>query len=121
MTQISDAFTVNDLMEAFRSLAASFPLFLVWFVGIFLALTRWRRHPRISLIVLVAIGGFFLSALITPFLYRVLVNVWQPGSAGDIELLFTIVRLCVSLFHAILWGLLLTAIFAWRREGQYLR
>lgn len=40
------------------------PLYLAWLVGIVLALMRWRRHPRVSLLVVAAVGAFIVDAVL---------------------------------------------------------
>ncbi len=62
-----------DLMETLRSLVGAAPVFLVWLIGILFALTRWRRHPKVSLIALIALGGYLLSTLAMEFLYPLLI------------------------------------------------
>ncbi len=42
-----------------NSLLMQVPVFLVWLVGLVLALVRWKRHPKVSLLTCIAFVMFF--------------------------------------------------------------
>lgn len=97
------------------------PLFLVWLVGIALAVVFWRRHPRVSLLAIIALALFLLGALVgAP------VSLWLPMmmqerglSPSRIGLMLTGVAVAQSLLSAVLWGIVIAAIFGWRNgRGQ---
>jgi hypothetical protein len=80
-----------DFAQLITPLLYRLPLFLLWLIGTVIAIIRWKRHPRVSLL---AIIGFlvlsfstFFTALLPPltgqmmrdFLdYRLLLNVLLP-------------------------------------------
>lgn len=39
-------------------------LFIVWVIGVVLALSRWRRHPRVSLFALLAFAIMLVSSFL---------------------------------------------------------
>jgi hypothetical protein len=52
----------------FATLLPQIPVFLVWLVAIILALVFWKRHPTVSLLVVIALFVFLvLSAADTFF------------------------------------------------------
>jgi hypothetical protein len=93
--------------------AARIPLFIVYIVGFVLALTTWRRHPRASLLSLIAFVLFFLAQILNAgliwyvlVLRSVAVSLWL--GAGDIV---------ITAISVLAWGLILFALFA-RRPSQ---
>ncbi len=99
------------------SLLIQLPLLLVWLVGIILALFFWRQHPRVSLLALIAISLLFVEDIASTFL-----NMWLPLTLrngglgiGRLNLLLPIIGVGESVVRAIAWGLLLAAIFGWRK------
>ena len=57
----------SDLVDIFVSYALQFPLYIVWIVGMVLSLVRMQRHPKVSILVLVALSGFFFLSMVTPW------------------------------------------------------
>lgn len=93
------------------------PVFLVWLAAIILAVIHWRRHPRVSLITLIAFGMFFVAALVgtalISWLPLALHERGLPGSQmGNVVIIANFLR---GLFDAVAWILLVAAIFGWRR------
>lgn len=88
------------------------PLYIVWIVGAILCLVRWRRHPAVSLIALIAIVLFFLQAILSILAVDLGIAI-LPGSAATFT---TVVRIAQIFVSAIGWMLLLAAIFGWRSE-----
>jgi hypothetical protein len=94
------------------------PVILVWLIGLVLSLVYWRRHPTVSLLAIVAIVGFLITSLIGTYL-----SVWLPlilqergWSIGQIGMLLTARSIIGSLVSAVLWALLLAAIFGGRNR-----
>ena len=105
-------------ISAVSSCLPQLPLFLVWLVGIVLAVTRWQRHPKVSMLALIALVLTLLETIISNFL-----SIWLPimlteqgTSATQIGTIFGIWRFIASLVGAVIWGLVLAAIFRWRDE-----
>ncbi|MEM8530782.1 MAG: hypothetical protein AAGF95_08060 [Chloroflexota bacterium] len=95
------------------------PLFLVWGVGLIVAFLRWQRHPRVSLLLVIAIIGLGLDTIIGTIL-----TTWLPmaymQSGWDVEqlgLVLGLVGILRTLLGAVFWGLILVAVFSARQGG----
>jgi hypothetical protein len=109
---------MSQFASIFSVLIVQIPLILVWLVGIIIAIARWKKHPRISLLSVIAITGLlFLSiagnylGMWLPVMLRA--NNWNISRIGVINTAVGFVR---SLLSAILWGLILAAIFSKRND-----
>jgi hypothetical protein len=100
-----------------QSLAYQAPLYLVWLVAAILALVLWRRHPGVSLLVLLSMALFFGQSLVGSAL-----QAWL--SPQRIERGWTNEQLAIRLslvggvrvgVQFLAWALLLVALFGWRR------
>ena len=81
------------------------PVYLVWLVGLILALAGWKKHPSVSLAALIGFVVLFLLALVTQLTtVRHGVN-WSQAGIAFLE----------ALIRAGAWGLVLAAIFGWRK------
>src|SRR5438874_12181653 len=47
---------LRDLPHLPPVLVGQFPIGVIWIVGIVLALRKWRSHPQVSLLILIAFG-----------------------------------------------------------------
>jgi hypothetical protein len=111
---------MSEISFNWGSLLAQMPVYLVLLVGIVLAATTWRKHPRVSMLALVGIGLIFLTALVSTFLGSsfplYLHTRGLPARFMGIVLL--VVNLALSLLRAFGWVLVLWALFGWRRENR---
>ena len=103
------------ITTAFSMGTTSIPLVLVWLVGIVLALIFWRRHPQVSLAALIALVGFLTISLLDTAL-----RIWliQRQGISKFAEIAPFLSIFFSLARAALWGLILVAIFGWRKEAQ---
>jgi hypothetical protein len=99
------------------SLLQRSPLSLVILAGIVLSIARWKRHPKASLITLIALG-FYLIKL---FLFTAL-NYWigslresMDWSYATLNNLFTVLHVVNDMGFAIVLVLLVAAAFANRQ------
>jgi|GEM_PF-1324385 len=107
------------------------PLFIVWIIGTILSLTRWRKHPQVSLLAFVGFvlqlfqsgaGIAFDSWIMSP---QALALNWSGEQLTRVCKFFFSTQTCLS---AVGWALILLAIFRWRNQpnrilghdGQYL-
>jgi hypothetical protein len=44
------------------------PIYAVWFIGLIVALVRWNRHPKVSLLVTLATVLLFLNSVVANLL-----------------------------------------------------
>lgn len=98
-----------NTIEIYRELATILPVLFVWFVGLVVAIWRWREHPKVSWIVVIACA----VSLLTPLLMPVAMNVASKTQAAFYSPLVSLIHICLS---ALSIGLLLYAVFLGRGE-----
>ena len=108
------------LIQTLSALATSTPVIIVWVIGIALALSRWRRHPRVSQFALIAITISIVNLVVTRFL-----GIWAPlamrdsgWTATQMGTIFSAIWIISALIGAVAWALVLCAIFGWRDGRQ---
>jgi hypothetical protein len=104
-----------DNLAQFSRLALQLlPCLAVWLIGAAICLARWRRHPTVSLLALVALILFGLSSIVvyTSFF-------WMPAhfDPGEMNFYLTMFGLLESSINAIAFALLLIAVFGWRNPS----
>ena len=104
------------ILPTLSSCLAQSPIFLVWIVGIVLALVRRQRHRPVSFVTLVAIALLFVEALIGTYtsIQLPMLMVQNGWSASEIGIFLTVKGFVQALVAAAGFGLLLMAIFGWR-------
>lgn len=111
-------------MENFSSIPLTlfrqFPVTAVWIIGLILCLVFWRRHPKVSLLALVAIIGFLVNLLIDAYLnIKIPMLVNDSGfSTARFNFMLTMKSNISSLVSAVLWILIGVAIFGWRSKTE---
>ncbi len=122
-----------DLHTLLRNLAQQLPIDVIWALGIVLALRRWRRHPQVSLLILIALGLELVRSVGGTLAWYWLNLEMKGADRATVEL--GIVKL--GIVHNVSWGLdiiawtlVLIALFRWRHlphpsrllghDGQYL-
>ncbi len=93
------------------------PIFIVWLIGLMLAIINLRRYPRVSLLTFLALIIFIILALVSP-----IISGWLPlllharfGAPFRQEAAIgALIGLIESAIRAIAWLLLFIAIFSWR-------
>jgi membrane protein YdbS with pleckstrin-like domain len=89
----------------FVAILTQTPVYLVWLVGVILAIIGWKKHPTVSRFALIAFVILFLLAMVTLLIAAHNgVKVGHPGIA-----------FLEALIRAGAWGLVLAAIFGWRK------
>jgi hypothetical protein len=92
-------------------------LVIIWVSGVVLALSRWRRHPRVSLFALLAFGIMLISRFQSVLLPPIMINYgWTADQSGPIFL--AVNGLISGLTSAVAWAFVLCAIFGWRDQRQ---
>jgi hypothetical protein len=92
------------------------PILLVWLAGFILAAVHWRKHPRVSLLTVIALAIFLIEGLVDTYL-----NLWLPlmlsergMAAVQMGQFFTAKGIVTSIIGAVAWGLVVAAIFSGR-------
>jgi hypothetical protein len=94
-----------------------FAMVIVWVIGVALAISRWRRHPRVSLFALFAFAIMLVSRFQNVLLPPIMVRYgWTESQIGPI--FFTVINLITGLTSVVAWALVLCAIFGWRDGSQ---
>jgi hypothetical protein len=111
---------MDTLVTTLSTLVISLPVILVWVIGIALALTRWRRHPRVSQFALIACVLSIINTVANRFLI-----IWTPlalrgygWTTYQIGSIFTAIGIMTSLIGAAAWTLVICAVFGWRDQRQ---
>ena len=107
----------NDVLNLISSFAPYLPVMIVMAVGVILAIARWKRHPKISLLALLGLGGqmilFVISMALNFYAGRFLFSTW---TSEQITTFYTMKYIVTSLIEAGLWVLIVMAIFSMRDE-----
>jgi hypothetical protein len=99
------------------SMAVQSPLFLAWIVGIALAAINWRKNPRVSLLVTIALGLLLLVGLVGGAAQVALPIALMSQGLGPVQVgaVITAVSAVRILIDTAAWALLLVALF---RQGD---
>ena len=89
----------------FVAILTQTPVYLVWLTGVVLALVGWKKHPSVSLVALIAFVVLFLLAFGTQLVTAHHGLNWTQVSIAFLE----------ALIRAGAWGLVLAAVFGWRK------
>ena len=113
----------TQLFNLLQSYLEQLPSFLALIAGLVFAITRWKRHPKIAMLVVIALAFIFLQQIIFTIMY-VVVPSWAIRSSEGyenirivIERIYLVIGLLSSVAAAIGFGLLLFAIFM-RRAAE---
>ena len=116
---MDDFLTTNPTVRAYL---LQLPLYIVWLIGIILSMTRWQRHPKASFAALAAFSLLFVESLIGTLLSYNLPRLLAEGRHIDgehIALILNVLWFGRTILHAGLWGVVLLAIFGWRKRRRY--
>jgi hypothetical protein len=108
----------NDLFQLVREVAVQFPSLLALLVCLVIALVRWNRHPRISLVASLAFVLLMLHGLFFAAIY-----IWIPhwlgeGTAESHRTFYYMFGLFATVLFAIAMAILLVAVFIDRKQAS---
>lgn len=113
----------TQLFNLFQSYLEQLPSFLALIAGIVFAMTRWKYHPKVSMVVVIALVFLLLHMIVFTILYNVVPR-WVVRSSGSyqdfrtvIDRVYLILGLLSNGAAAIGFGVLLAAIFMRRTAG----
>lgn len=113
----------TQLFQIFQAYAEQLPTFVAIVAGVILAVSRWKQHPRVAMVVVVALAFLFIHQIIFTIVYVVVPRWFINSAAGYEEMRKVIDRvlLVIGLISngtaAIGFGILLAAIFMRRTTG----
>jgi len=112
----------TQLFNLFQSYLEQLPSFLALLAGIVFAITRWKHHPKVAMVVVIALVFLLLHLIIFTILYNVVPR-WFISSSGSyqdfrtvIDRVYLILGLLSNGAAALGFGGLLAAIFMRRRS-----
>jgi len=90
------------------------PTAIVWLVGLFVAIARWKQHPGVSAAVSIGMACQLAAVAIQTIVVSFLLATTGPRSMQSLMIGLGIMAVVVSLFRAVGWAAMLTAAFGWR-------
>ncbi len=109
----------SDLYTLLHDVLTQLPSLFVMVVCIVVAMVRWKQHPRVSLIVILA-----LTFLILLTLGSVPVFIWvprlfvSPGNYDSTPSVYAVMNIIYNVLFALALGVLLLAVFIQRPSSQ---
>src|ERR671913_193672 len=104
---------MDTVYNAVVSILMASPAILVALVGCLLVLIRWRRHPRASVLALVALLIYLFASFLFPIIYAVLPTLLTERAWSTTS--YSIFYRGLAFFHylveAVALALLLAAVF----------
>ena len=104
------------LVAALSGIVTRIPWITVAIVGIVVAAVRRERHPRVSLLVIIALIVDLVLMLVSSFTAALvpIMMMQDGGSTANIGIAMAGISLCSSAFSAFALALLLWAALGWR-------
>ena len=102
------------LTVVLSSLVTSSPVLAIDVTLLVVAVARWNRHPRVSMLAAFSGGMLLLLDLLGRAFFTILPLKLQQGgrSAADLGIIYAFAGGISSLLHAVAMGLLIAAVFA---------
>ena len=107
--------TSDRLVELFSSILQQLPSLLTMLVCILFAAIRWKRHPRVSLVVIISMMLFFLHTLAFTVIYMWVPEAVMRSGWISIQTMLTAMGLIYNVALAVPFALLLIAVFMQRK------
>jgi hypothetical protein len=112
---ITDTAIASAIADAARQWAYSFPMIVVWIVGLLFAFARWRRNPKVALLVILSCGLSLLVTFVLPIVMHLAITFLRSSGGYESTLMMGISLLWACL-AATSTGLLLYAALTDRPE-----
>lgn len=123
--------TSDRLFYLFASFLQQLPSLLALVACIIFAITRWKRHPKISMVVTIGLGLLLLHAIVFLIVYNFVPSYFIQAASREsrdhreIEIVIRNVYLVLGWISnsaaAVAFAVLLTGIFMRRKPGNELR
>ena len=115
---------MDKITQYFWTLAEQAPSLIVLLVGIVFALTRWKRFPKVSLMVAIGLGLLLLQVILFLFVYDLVPPLFLNDALNrGIEqynstrrIVFLILGLIYNIVAALGFAILLAAVFMKRKR-----
>ena len=111
--------TSTRLFEVLRNVLVQLPSLLVIVACIIAALVRWKRHPKVSLTVVIALALLALHTLVFAFVYALVPDyVAKAWGYGSMQRVITVISFIYNSLLAIAMAVLLAGVFMKRPAAQ---
>ena len=103
------------LSEVIHTLVVQTPSFLVIMVCLIFSIVRWKRHPKVSLAVMIALALLIAHVIIFALAYAFIPSmVTAPSDFSTRETLYLVISFMYNLLLAVIVGVLLAGVFMQR-------
>jgi hypothetical protein len=106
----------QDLFLTLRNVLVQLPSLLTLLICLVIALARWKRHPKVSLVASLAFVSLMLHEVIFSAAYIWLPR-WFPRLAQSERAFFSALTLITNSLFAVILAALLLAVFIDRRRA----
>lgn len=100
------------------NLLIQLPVIAVWIIGLILAFIFWRKHPKVSILTLVAILGFLVILIADTYLNIKIPRLMNERgfTVAQMSSAYAIKSQVSSILSPVFWILLGVAMFGWRSK-----
>jgi len=106
---------LNKFLQVLWSIATQLPSLLTMLACIVVAVIRWKRHPKISLTVIISLALLLMITLVFPFVYSFVPElIVKPDDFKSRETVFIVISFFYNSLSGIALAVLLVAIFRLR-------
>ena len=106
----------QDLFLLLRNVLTQLPSLLTLLLCLTIALVRWKRHPKVSLVAAVGFISIILHGLFFSAAYIWLPRVFTTGSYEENTSFYSLLGLLRNILFAVIFAVLLSAIFIERKQ-----
>ena len=109
----------NRFFEALWGIAVQLPSLLTMLICIVLVVIRWKRHPKVSLTLVIGLILLFLHTFVFAFIYAYVPDLFAgPVNYAALRTIISVVSFIYNSSLAIVIGILLTAVFMQRSPSS---
>ena len=109
----------SRFFEALWGIALQLPSLLTMVACIIVAAIRWKRHPKVSLTLVIGLVLLFLHTFVFAFVYAYVPDLFAgPGNYAAMRTVITVISFIYNSSLAIAIGILLTAVFMQRNPSS---
>jgi len=104
------------LIQVLRNVLTQLPSLLTLLVCLIIALARWKRHPKVSLVAAAGFTFHILHGLFFSAAYIWIPRLFGFGGFQDNQAFFSLLAIVGNCLFAIALAILLTAVFIDRKQ-----
>jgi hypothetical protein len=106
--------TPDELSRLITMLLGQGPFYVIWLVGLVVALVNWSKCPRPALLTVLALVLMFVASAANVFFWYAITSAGGLGGP-DVAFKLSAVNWGFNFVRAVAYGLLFWAVFGWRR------